>query len=294
MDGAIAGVAMKRAAVLLVLAACESSPAPIGIDEPLRVRGAQFVEGPLPPNAGGPAVTIAASENPIILAGQAQKLFNGRAHASASAVAVRFADVGTGHWVFPIGDPDPQYPGELTWSMTADFAYAIAPGRRALAFSAIDAAGRSGPVHELGVCVGSRIPDNQQACDPSRPLPAVVLSLTWDVDVDLDLVVVAPDGRELTAKKSQRVPGEPSFDRDSLATCTPDATRTENLVFPARPSGRYGVYVSLFDACGEAAVRFTFEAYDGRARTIQQSGRMIAFDANGGRDRGLFVTELLY
>jgi hypothetical protein len=284
---------MKRLLVLALIA-CESQPGPVGIDEPLRVRGAQFIEGPLPHDSGGPAVTFAASENPIILAGQAQKLFSGRALATASAVAVRFADVGSGHWIFPIGDPDPQYPGELTWSASADFSRAIAPGRRALAFSAIDGAGRAGPVRELAMCVGSRIPDNQHACDPAEALPAVVMSLSWDVDVDLDLVVVAPDGRELTAKKSRKLAGEPFFDRDSLARCLPDATRTENLVFPARPSGRYAVFVSLFDPCNVAAVRFTFEAYEGGVRARSDSGRMIALDANGGRDRGLFVTELLY
>jgi len=280
----------------VALVACESQPAPVGADEPLRVRGAQFIEGAWVPG-DGPTVTFAGAENPRVVRGQAQKGFNGRALATASSIAVRFVGVGSGYWVFPIGDPDPQYPGELTWTATIDFARALAPGRRPLAFVAFDAAGRAGPVRELATCIEGVLPTS--SCDASEPLPAAVVSLSWDVDVDLDLVVLAPDGQELSPKRARPRAGASVYvDRDAMASCTPDATRTENLVFTARPSGRYPVFVSLFDACGVAAVRFTVEAYEARdgalVRTRRESGRMIAFDANGGRDRGLFVTELVY
>lgn len=287
---------MRYAALFSFVAACASQTAPIALDEPLRARGAQFLEGALPAEAGGPRVTLATTQNPVILSGQGAKLLAGRAGNAASSIAVRFPDVGSGYWVFPLGPPDPQYPGELTWSVTCDFAGSAPPGPRLLAFAAIDGAGRAGPVTTLPMCFGSSVPDNRHACDPGRPVPAAVLSLSWDVDVDLDLVVVAPDGREISAKappiEGMRV------DRDSLGACTRDGLRAEHLVFDPRPSGRFAIYASLFDACGAPTVRFTLDTYEAQGgalvRTASRSGRLLDLDANGGRDRGLFLAEHVF
>jgi hypothetical protein len=303
------GLALASALAISASAvACDGQPAPSAVGEPVRVRGAQFIEGELPPpSSGAPLVTAVTTQNPIVLAGQGEKLFQGRAGDTASAIAVRVDGAGHGYWVFPLDGPDPQYPRELAWAATCDFA-ALNPGPRVLRFAAIDARGAAGVPTDLAVCFGSKVPDNLNACDPSRAPPDAVLSLSWDANVDLDLVVVTPEGEEISAKSPLRGDaGVPTaerakVDRDSFAGCARDGIRTENLVFPKRPSGTFVVYASLFEACGEPGVRFTFDAYEaegeGLARRLvrkqTQSGRMIDLDATGGRDRGLFVAEYTF
>lgn len=285
---------MKRAAVLLLVLGCESQRAPSGLEEPLRARGAQFIEGELPTVVEGPVVTSVVTQNAVLLSGQGAKVFSGRAQDVASSIAVRFAEIGTGYWVFPLGGPDPQFPGELVWNTSFDFAPSAPPGLRTLLFAAIDAGGRAGPSVALSICVASSLPDNLHVCDPNRAPPAVVVSLAWDRDADLDLVLVSADGQEMRAKTAPRS-GDTFADRDSLASCVPDNTRTEHIVFTDRPRGRFAMYASLFDACGEHAVRFTAEVYEAEngslVRKAQRSGTMIDLDANAGQDRGLFVFE---
>jgi hypothetical protein len=308
MDNPPAGVAMRRLTAALVTAlvlGCDGRSAPAALGEPVHVRGAQFIEGELPRETGGPAITTATTQNAIILAGQGGKLLAGRAGAAASSIAMRFADVGSGYWVFPLGGPDPQFPGELTWAATCDFAAAMPAGRRTLVFAAIDEHGRAGPRSDLPMCFASPVSDNLHACDPTRPPPEAVILLTWDSNVDLDIVIVAPDGREISAKTTPKGGADANalyVDRDSLAACAPDGLRAEQVVFPVRPTGRFTAHASLFDACGLPAVRFTLDVYEahgeGAARTLaqtrRQSGRMISLDANGGRDRGLFVAEHVF
>jgi hypothetical protein len=65
--------------------------------------------------------------------------------------------------------------------------------------------------------------------------------------------------------------------------------------------GTYLVYVSLFDACGQPAVRFNLSlnrpgpAEDGGTHqleaTYSQAGELLAVDADAGTKLGLFVTE---
>ena len=296
----------RRLGVVLAFAcacSCSTQKSPIALDEPIRVREGQFIDGPLPGDTGGPAVTIIQAQNPIILPGQAGKLLTGRARDSASSIAIRFPDLGTGYWVFVLGGPDPQYPGELSWSATSDFARGVSAGLRTLRAVAIDERGAAGPPAELTMCFGGPLPDGLHACDPSRPLPEVVISLTWDVDADLDLVVALPDGRTLDAKHGVSTEDAgadaPRFGRDSIAGCARDGARQEDLVFPKRPSGTLALYASLFDACGTPATRFTATVYEAQGagaartlvRTLSRSGRVLDIDALGGATRGLFIDE---
>jgi len=71
---------------------------------------------------------------------------------------------------------------------------------RTLLLAAIDEQGNAGEETRLDTCITRPIPDNLNACDPTIAPPFAVLSLAWDADVDLDLVVVAPDGRVIDPK----------------------------------------------------------------------------------------------
>jgi hypothetical protein len=302
-------------------AGCDGQTSHVAYGEPFRVRGAQFIEGLLPGTlpaegaTGGSAtalaVTAIATLNPVVSPGEASKSLSGRSTGDASAIALRIGDLGSGYWVVPVGGPDPQYPGELTWSVAADFDADARPGLHPLRVVAIDARGNAGVQSELSLCLASRIPDNLNACEPTLAPPEAVLTLSWDADVDLDLHVLDPDGRDINPKQplvvpvdagSRPSPAAASFDRDSLAACTPDGRRQEDLVFPARPHGTWSVYANLFDACGKGGARFTFSVHeaeggaaDGTPRhlveTFTRSGRVIDLDANGDARPGLFVVQ---
>ena len=122
---------MRRALFLLAGAALscgESTDRSVGFDEPIRVAHGEFFAGPLPGSTPGstnlgssPKITSVTLANPAVLPGQAGKKIDGRASSSATAVALRFADMGTGYWVLPTGALDAQFPGEIGWQATCDF-----------------------------------------------------------------------------------------------------------------------------------------------------------------------------
>ena len=198
----------------------------------------------------------------------------------------------------------------------------IFEGLHTLRVVAIDGAGAAGPVRDLALCVTPPVPDNLNACDPKSNPPAAVLSLSWDTAVDLDLVVVAPDGRIVDAKHPRTVappPPGPStggdagalasagvFDRDSNGGCVIDGVQREDLVFQTRPApGSYLVYASLFDACGKSSVHFRFSLYEATAaaadpklqqlaESITKQGVLLPIEASGGARLGTFVTEVTF
>ncbi|HEY0840580.1 MAG TPA: hypothetical protein VGD74_10380 [Vulgatibacter sp.] len=302
---------------LVLATACGGADAGQGLDEPLRVRGGQFFEGELPGSpadgeapAGLAAITAFDFTSPNVLPGQAQKSIQGRATDSAASVAIRLAGLGSGFWVVPVGAPDPQYPGELTWSIGADFSADVAAGVHRLQVVAIDEAGRAGPQREQPLCFVSRIPDNLHACNPTRAPPDVVIALRWNVDADLDLEVRGPDGRLVGPKNPLVQPpgagtappaGSAAIDRDSLGACLPDGLRQENLVFQERPApgSSFRVYANLFDACGHGSVSFRLEAFEARGEgegrelvpTFSQSGLLTPYDATGGASTGVLIVD---
>ena len=241
----------------------------------------------------------------IVLPGQAGKAVDGRATSEASAIAVRLGDIGSGYWVFVLGAPDAQFPGENDWHVDLDYNadFAAQSGFHPLRFVAIDGSGNAGEQTENTVCLAPKVPDNFHACDPSKQPPAAVFSLTWDQDVDLDLRVVTPTGAVLdprtptTGLGDGGVPGPTDgvFDRDSLASCVKDGLRQEDLIWQQRPTGSYDIYANLFDACGKQAVDFTLTVQDATAAApVVISGHLIAIDANGGGGLGQFVYSYVF
>jgi hypothetical protein len=311
------------AAVIAGASGCSGESSPLALDEPLVVRSASFKPGALPgvlpvdgADGGPPAgsrVTVVDSVNNVIRSGQSGKALSGRATDDALSIGARFGDLGTGFWIVPTGAPDPTNPGELTWAFTYDVARDAPPGLHPLLLAAIDEHGNAGEETRLDTCITRPIPDNLNACDPTIAPPFAVLSLAWDADVDLDLVVVAPDGRVIDPKHPTTAEGvdggapapnpakDGVIDRDSNAGCTLDATRRESLVWQARPGdGDYLVYANLFAACGQQAVRFTatlsFAEATGAgtwtlAEKLRANGELLASDANGGAAIGLYVTD---
>jgi hypothetical protein len=320
----VRALAWLALAAVLGAPACDSATLPAGLDEPIRVRAAVFKGGELPGTAPDPAapvapvaITLVESTNSVVVAGLAAKNLSGRASADAVAVAVRFADLGSGYWVFPVGAPDPSNGGELTWASSAGIGWDVPAGFHELRFVAIDANGQAGRQVSLKLCVTAAVPDNLNACDPSLAPPDTVLALSWDTDVDLDLVVVTPEGKRVDGHHPSTVlPGDDGrisaaelaaphvgvLDRDSNGECVIDGVNGENLVWQTAPlPGRYQVFASLYASCGKPAVRFSavlYQAFDqeGGTRhlveTKRVAGELTALAAQGGAGEGLFLMEL--
>ena len=309
---------------------CSSESITGGLTEPVQVRygnarNAQFRSGALPGSrpltdeeilSDVPPKAPTASLN--VSAGavrEAETGFTASGSTSSEAVAIglRFMDLGTGYWVFPVTGLDPTKPGTFNWNATLDFAGDIQPGTHTLGVVALDAAGHGGSQFTTQLCIISDIPDNLSACSASAEPPFSVLSLNWDTPVDLDLRVVTPQGKIVDPKHPSTAlavngqfdptaPGTGVFDTDAERNCVHTGHRRENLVWQTAPlPGTYFVYVSLYDACGQSSVRFNLSlnrpgpAGDGGKRqlesTYSQSGELLAADADSGAKLGLFVTE---
>jgi hypothetical protein len=295
-----------------------------GLGEPVRVESGQFVPGTLPgtpeaPDAsvdGGvtPQVTDVNVANTAVEPGELGLALSGHASPDAQTIGLRFADLGTGYWVVPVGAPDPTDEGLLTWQVSADFGRDVPPGFHDLVFAAIGADGSSGTQSDLPVCVDTPVPDNLNACVPKRAPPAAVLSLSWDSPVDLDLIVQDPTGVVVGGKVGSAEPADGGaaadesngvLDRDSNRDCVVDDVDREDVVWQSSPAtGEYQVWVDLFAACGQPAASFSVSVWlaetqpDGTQRLVQQTpplatGVLTADQATGGAGRGLFVGDFV-
>lgn len=283
---------------LTLLAGCDGEGVPFarGAREPIQVRGGQLEEGAIPDDAGGPKITTLNSQANLIFAGQAGKKLTGNAAAGATAVAARFHEIGTGYWTVPVGAPDPQTMGDLTWEMDCDFAWDIRPGTYDIDFAAVNDQGLFGPVSNLPVLVQSAVPQGK-----------VVISLAWDSAADLDLHLVAPNGQELDPKHPTTAvgdggagdmlpPGSGLLDRDSNGGCAQDGFRREDVVFADAPApGVYLARVDMFASCGAPAASFVLTVERDGKVTDTVKGRLLDIDADGGGPgSGLFVANLTF
>ena len=259
--------------LLWLIAAC-TPPPNLGASEAFRVREGSFFSGTLPedPRATTPSVIYAAGVSYVLTQGQGNIPFSGLASTDAYAVAVAFADSSDGYWVVPVDGPDVTQEGRLLFDLTLDFSREVAYGPQQLIFVAINAEGQPGPRYETTLCV---LPDyadrNFASCDPEIPPQNTVLSLSWDNQADLDLVVIAPNGKvvsplspttALETDPEGAVVGELS--RNSNGNCVIDGFRLESLIFAEEPpAGSYAIYANLRAHCGAGASHFALNLYRG-------------------------------
>ncbi len=310
----------------LALAGCGEDVLTQGLEEPIAVRDAQFIEGSLPgevpltrqeqEEGAEPAQPNALSvftEVSGIRPGTAAVPYSGLATTDTVAIGVQLEGLGSGHWLLPVGPPDLAQNGLLSFRYLVDFHRSAPAGLQRLLFAAVDAQGNSGTQQAATVCVGAEVPDNGNACDAKLSPPGVVVSLTWDTPVDLDLRVTAPNGRTIESKSpasevpTPNAPVDPDafgvgvLDYDSNRDCHIDGRQRENVVFQAPAPGKYYVYASLFSACGELSTRYSVDVYSSATgdepdtyrvkKTHYASGVALRTEANGDRKLGTFVTE---
>jgi len=274
----------------------DSVDAHSGANEPLTVSNGQFFEGSYPSDQGGPAITSTSGfRSTVIPAGTVAKSIGGNAAAGALSVAVALDGLSSGYWVVPVGAPDQETEGELTWKVTCNFAHDLPAGPKTFLFAAANREGHFGAQRLL-----------EMTSLPFLPQGHVVASLSWGNDADLDLHLISPSGKELDPKHISTtaideatmmpLPGGGTLDRDSIANCLPDGRRMENVVWTsdaAEPpeAGTYTVVAHLFNACGRPATSFSFDLYvDGQA-TDHPAGVLLDVDADNGSGPGLYVTQ---
>lgn len=326
----------SRATVLLtvVLAGCGDKVLTEGLDEPFSVHGGQLIEGDLPGEepltteqindgvrAAPPFANGLTADAQLLRPHLAGITFAGLVSDDAVAVALQFEGLGSGYWVLPAGPADPFVAGFLTWSGVVDF-HDVPPGRHRLRAAAIDNDGRSGTQAGTTICIQRPVPDNGNVCDPRLLPPGIVVSLTWNRPVDLDLVVLSPTGDLIDAKTpgsgpltpppqprlDRNAPGAGYLDADSNRACVLDGRQRENVLFMNPLPGRYRVYANLHDSCGESSVQYAVSVHArtlvsegsdeapaifGVVETKRRVGSLVALQANGSRGRGTYVTEFV-
>jgi hypothetical protein len=111
------------------------------------------------------------------------------------------------------------------------------PGDRfVLYFAVANASGTQGPmatqsVRAIGVGTGD-----------------VQVTVSWDVDSDLDLHVIDPSGEEIYWHDQTSASGG-ALDLDSNPDCNLDHIRNENVTWEDAPPGTYTVKIDLFSSC---------------------------------------------
>lgn len=266
---------------------------PTVLDEPVRVRtttpsgatiSAQFVAGSFPTgSAEGPEMTSLETNQSKIFPGEFGKSLGGAVSEKATAVAVHVQGLGSGYWVAPAQIKNTDIPDTLTWSVLLDFGRNVPAGSYPVSVLAVDEQGRHGLPKETTFQM-----------QPSIPEKGLVVSLGWDVNADLDLHVVDPNGTEISPKRptsaldpgildgSTPPPEVGRLDRDSNGNCTLDSMRLENIQWGAPAPGEYHIYVDMFSACGQTAATFTVNVYSDGVISNSWSGRLLSIDADNG------------
>ena len=255
----------------LLLGGCSnSSDSGSGRDALFRIQSAQYIPGPIDttPRDDHPMVVNVATLNNDLFPGVTNKNISGTVGPGSTAVLIGLeGDVG--HWVVPVQDMDPSYPGDYTFSCSVSFSPLTPAGDRLLAFRATARDGTIGPATLQPLTMN--VPQLQGA---------LVISLDWDTQADLDLHVQLPsDGEagvnEIWSRKPSGLVAAPGttpslddgmqagyLDYDSNSMCVIDGRRAENVIFPTTaPHGRYIVRVDTFSLCADTTARWRVRVF---------------------------------
>ncbi len=254
-------------------AACSGSNPSSGQSGFLRIQGAQYIAGPLDTDAHAdqPEIHLVNTMSNNAVPGGPAKSISGTSGPGSTAILMGLLG-DTGHWVFPVQDVDQNTEGDYTFSCSAFFAantVAQDGGVLPLILRATDRQGQIGPVKIQPMTLD----------EVSVPSGALVISLDWDTEADLDLHVQLPtDGdagvNEIWSRKPTGLPPGTTeatvdagmaagyLDFDSNSQCAIDGRRVENVIFPMdAPSGQYRVRVDTFSLCGEVTARWRVRVF---------------------------------
>jgi hypothetical protein len=292
MPAATAALAAGACAIALACSPAASSDP--GDDADLRIPGAQFVPGAMPDGSSdGPAAGSIVLVNSYVHAGQVDFPIAGALGSGATAAAIGLRG-DQGYWIVGAGVPPVAQPDSPSYAASATISSRAAPGGFTLVVEGVDANGRFGPPAETLLTVQG---------PAGAPAGALVFTLTWDTESDLDLHVVDAAGVEIDHDRmSDRPPpfapqpdaGSYGFlDGDSNANCVIDGKREEDVAWPSEPpSGHYVVRVDAASLCGEAAARWTVTAILDGQTVARAAGTALDAATRGSHCDGAGLTAL--
>jgi hypothetical protein len=252
---------------------CGASASPdSGITALLRASGGQFVEGALAPDTsatGKAVISGVAINNTTIYPGEVGFSLSGTVNGATALVGLK-NDVG--YWILPAQIPDLASTDGFIFTTQLSFSPLLPTGSQTLTLRGVAADGTVGPAQLYVLAVAETAPP---------PTGALVISLNWDTESDMDLHVVIPNTADPTMPielwNKHPVPPqpfgtipdpatlalEPYLDFDSNANCVIDGRRQENVVFPigsTPPPGDYTVRVDAASLCGQSGAQWTVSA----------------------------------
>jgi hypothetical protein len=264
---------MRRLAIALGgLAACDAASNDPGYHALVQVPRAQLRPGRFPADEGGPAVVSVVPSHVTVAPGAVGERYRGALAPGATSVILG-VDGDDAAWIVTAGSPDIDTPDYPSFDVRAAFAAALPPGPFTLDVAAADETGRVGPTEQLALVADAVAP----------PTGALVVSLSWDGPVDLDLHVVDPHGGEAWSGDPNTwdppPPGTPPdpdawktggiLDRDANGRCARDARPREDVAWQLPPpAGTYTVRVDTRAMCGGAVAYWYVAAYDAGGAVI--------------------------
>ena len=285
---------------------CSGANPSSGQTASMRIQGAQYIAGPIDTTteATAPEVHSVSTQNNDLFPGVTGKSISGTVGPGSTAVMIGLVG-DTGHWVIPVQDLDQNTPGDFTFSCSASFSPETPTadgGSLQLVVRATDKNGTAGPATLQPMTMFSPNPEG-----------ALVISLDWDTQSDLDLHVVLPsDGdagvNEIWSRKPSGLPtgtvgatddaaaDSGYLDADSNSQCVLDGRRMENVIFPtAPPGGNYIVRVDTFSLCGEVAARWRVRVFtNGSPTPLIAYGQSTETDMRFPRGQGAGVEALIF
>jgi hypothetical protein len=234
----------------LLAIGCGGVPADAGLGAELQVAEAQFNAGPMPASAGGPAVVSFYLQSNAAYAGEIEDPASGALGPTATAALLGLSG-DLGYWTLPAGLPSAAAPAYPTFSALLSFAESLPAGSYTLTAEAVDASGNAGDPNTATLTVAA-------APEPSG---ALVVTLRWDSESDLDLHVVDPAGSEIFWGDPSPPGSGGALDVDSNAQCVIDGRRREDVVFASGPPpGTYVVRVDTSSLCAASYAYWNVEA----------------------------------
>jgi hypothetical protein len=286
------------AVALLAVSGCDNGEVTdTGLGAMMRVIGArQYPEDLVAPD-GGPELVTLTTANTQVRAGIQSKTFTGVAAKGAEVISLSFSGE-KGHWLVPTTNVSTENMQQVTFSAQASFSPRLKGGTYQVIARALDSQGRAGAPQSLDVTVvESIVPDG-----------ALVVSLTWDTQSDLDLHVVTPDNTELWAGKintynpptvgiidPEQVAAGGILLFDSNSQCVLDGQREEDAVWTRTPpSGHYVVRVDTFSLCGQPGANWRLEARLNGTVIGSSTGSSVDADTRLPHEKGAGLLALQF
>lgn len=234
---------------------------------------AVFHTGAPPAGGAGPTVTLSGS-SAMITGGTSIRTVSG---AQAFSTIVIVVDGVDGYWeiTLPVAVTTQNLLVTLAQNIpTATFTLEVAAGGTG-GFGAYD----TELVTWIGVGTGN-----------------LQVSVSWDVNSDVDLYVVEPGmaGEEIYYFNTSSVSGG-TLDLDSNPACSIDNVRNENITWPGTPpSGTYTVRVNLWDECSTTTTKYVVTIRRQSQAPLTFQGTLNAPGNGGASGAGVVVTTFTY